>query len=107
VRGCSELNGNCGLKNAFITAMRKLLRLLGVKQLEFLGRSAARTLNEVNREIRRRKAGSQVIAGITSFDGTEKLKTYVFEDHPPWLDIVVERSQIPGMVSQEERQYYN
>lgn len=86
--------------------MRKSLRILGVKQLEFLGRTATRVVNEVNREIRRKKAKSQPLADATSFDGTEKLKPYVFEDRSPWLHVAVKRSEIPGMVSQEERQYY-
>jgi hypothetical protein len=90
-----------------MTAARKLLRLLGVKQLEFLGQSATGMLNRVDCEIRRKKAGSQVVADITSFDGAEKLRPYVWEDHPPWSDIGVEPSRIPGMVSEEERQYYS
>ena len=87
--------------------MRKLLRVLGIKQLELLGQSATRIVNAVNREIRRRKAKSQIITSITSFDSTEQLRPSVAEDHAPWLDIVIEPSHIPGMVSREERQYYN
>jgi hypothetical protein len=87
--------------------MRKLLRLFPTKQLEFLGRSATRMVNAVNREIRRKKAKSQIIASVTSFDGTEQLNPSVSEDHAPWLDIVIEPSHIPGMISREERQYYN
>lgn len=99
--------GRRGLKSVFvIPTMRKLLPLFGVKQLQFLGQNATRMLNEVNTEIRRKEAKSQAIPYITSFDGTEKLRPYVLEAHPPWSDIVVEPSHIPSMVSHEERQYY-
>jgi hypothetical protein len=35
------------------------------------------------------------------------LKPYVLEDRPPWSSIEVEPTAIPGMLTLEERQYYN
>jgi hypothetical protein len=94
------------VSSVIINLTRKLLQPLGSDQLEVLGRNAARFVNEVNREIRRKNFSGQKIDGITSFDGLETLTSFVLEDRPPWSLIAVESSTIPGMLTHEERQYY-
>jgi hypothetical protein len=94
------------MRPAIINLTRRLLRPLGASQLEVLGRSASRFVNEVNREIRRKNFGAQKIESLASFDGLETLRSFVLEDRPPWSLLAVEPSTIPGMVSDEERQYY-
>lgn len=46
------------------------------------------------------------IPTIASFDTRETLQRSVLRDRAPWTGIVPSRCEIPGMIADEERQYY-
>ncbi len=94
-------------KTLVVTALRRLLRLVGVTPLERLDRGLTKIMNEVNGELRRKKINGQVISGITSADGSEQLKSFVLEARAPWRSVSPAPADIPGMIAFEDRQYYS
>ncbi|MEK7801724.1 MAG: hypothetical protein AAB276_04650, partial [Pseudomonadota bacterium] len=75
-------------------------------KLELRQQNLVREVNEIDIKIRRIRADVQTSPLIRSFDGKRDLKVSIAEDSPPWSHISSEESNIPGMISEEERKYY-
>ncbi len=75
-------------------------------ELNILSEGLVRLTNEVNGKIRQQNAKQQLLPEMFSFDQKNKLQAWVLEDRTPWADITLEKSGIPGMITDEERQYY-
>ena len=82
-----------------------LLRGGDVAGLEKRSGRLSSLTNAINDKIRRLKTAVRANPDIESFDGRDRLAISVLEDQPPWSDIEPTASHIPGMISNEERQY--
>src|SRR2546423_281473 len=74
-----------------------------LKQLED---ETARFRIKVQEEVRRRWAkANPIVPGFQSLRG-EPLKRHIAEKDAPWRALPVAQVDIPGMITQEEKQYY-
>jgi hypothetical protein len=94
--------------NKFVErSMRRLL--LNSRDPEVLASRYERLLRasrDVHDELRRTRARDTQVPRIQSVDGQDTLGVWVLHPQPPWQRLPVEPSGIPGMVSDEECQYY-
>ena len=77
-----------------------------IRKLEALSQHLTELTNDVNDRIRCVRAQTFQTPEIGSFDGQQKLTISVQEDNPPWAKIHPEDCNIPGMISREQRRYY-
>src|SRR5262245_32545769 len=62
--------------------------------------------NEVEGRLRQLSVQHPTLPGITSFDGSEALRSSILLPEPPWAGVEASRCDIPGMLRDQERQYY-
>jgi hypothetical protein len=86
--------------------VRSLLRSNNVKNLDALSQHLTELTNEVNDRVRCLKAQALAVPDSFSADRREKLTISVQENTPPWATVRPEDCNIPGMISREERRYY-
>jgi hypothetical protein len=67
----------------------------------------ARLSVAVNDQIRRVKARTDSISRICSWDDKDVLTIHVMDNRAPWRQTPVANYEIPGMISNEEKEYYS
>ena len=77
-----------------------------VNELNTISEGLTRLNNEINGKMRRLNARKESLPEILSHDGRNKLQASVLEAQTPWQDIELQTPKIPGMITDEERQYY-
>ena len=78
-----------------------------INKLKLLSDEVSRTNNEINNFIRKTEAETTQLPEISSWDKNSRLQTYVMSDTPPWKFQRIRQTEIPGMISIEERKYYS
>jgi MoaA/NifB/PqqE/SkfB family radical SAM enzyme/tetratricopeptide (TPR) repeat protein len=74
--------------------------------LATLAEKTARITVRLQEALRQAEAGRQpIIPGVVSFDG-QPLTKHVVDPSAPWRQIAIPPYVIPGMISDEEKQYY-
>lgn len=74
--------------------------------LDSIGQWLSKLTIQVNDKIRRLNARQESIPERLAFDDRSRLEIRVQKPGAPWSDIELPECSIPGMISQEERQYY-
>lgn len=88
------------------TLYHELVKSEDLDALQSLGQDLSTMVNSINLRIRQLNARNFNKPGIKNFDNSKEMEICVLKDKTPWSNIQVEKLDIPGMINDEERQYY-